>query len=153
MSKLVILVGVPGSGKSTFGKEYANEHNLIVVSSDELRQTLFGDATNQEHNKVLFNIIDRIVDELLRDGLSVLLDATNLSVWSRKRFIQKAERYLVHASALVIHTSLETAKRRNAARERVVPDSVIERMYKGLEMPTTEEGFDEVIIINNDEDK
>ena len=48
--------------------------------------------------------------------------------------------------------TLETAKRRNAARERVVPNSVIERMYKTLEMPTTEEGFDEIIVINNEED-
>lgn len=153
MCELVVLVGVPGAGKSTIGKKYAKEHNLAVVSSDELRKTIFGDVNNQEHNKLIFDIINRIVDELLRNEISVLVDATNTNKWSRKNYIKKSNFFDVKVSALVVHTSIETAKRRNAMRDRVVPDFVIDRMFKNFEMPTVEEGFEEVITIDNENDK
>ena len=65
MSTLYILIGLPGSGKSTWA---AMQKDCIVLSSDEYREKLFGDATDQAHNAEVFNALRKDVVKYLKAG-------------------------------------------------------------------------------------
>ena len=146
----IIMVGVPGSDKSHIARMIAESHDCEIVSSDECRKKWYGDEEDQTHNKELFLRIDALVSQLLDDGKNVILDATNISRKSRARFVAKKKKHKVDTIAVVVHTSPETAKERNATRSRTVPDFVIDRQINNFQMPTEEEGFDRVIVIDNE---
>lgn len=58
MNELIMLVGLPASGKSTWAKEYSETHpDYIVHSSDKLREEMYGDNYDDADNKYLKNCI------------------------------------------------------------------------------------------------
>ena len=146
---LYIMVGMPGSGKSHIANYLAKMLNCEIVSSDDKRAEWYGNAEDQSHNKELFARIDKLVSNLLAEGKSVILDATNISRKSRRRFLLKGKQHNIETVAIVVHTPIEIAKVRNFQRDRKVPESVIERQYQNFQMPTKEEGFDSVFVIDN----
>ncbi len=150
--ELIFMVGISGSGKSTIAKKFATLFNYEYVSSDDKRKEWYGDEEDQSHNFELFCRLEHLVANLLNDGKSVVLDATNISRKSRKRFVKLAQLPDVHLSAIVVHTPIEIAKARNASRERSVPDYVIERQFNALQIPNEAEGFRTVFHINNETD-
>ena len=89
----IVMVGVPGSGKSHIARMIAESHDCEIVSSDECRKKWYGDEEYQTHNKELFLRIDELVSRLLDDGKNVILDATNISRKSRARFVAKKKNY------------------------------------------------------------
>lgn len=64
---LYYLVGLPASGKSTWAKNMV-DNDTILLSSDNLREELYGDINNQEHNGELFQEINKRVKNLLKQG-------------------------------------------------------------------------------------
>src|SRR3990172_483334 len=82
---LVVLVGLPGVGKSTFARRLAALVPVAVVGSDEVRKILFSHPqyTDGEHARV-FNVAYAALAELLRQGVSVVFDATNLRESGRR---------------------------------------------------------------------
>lgn len=171
---LYVLVGIPGSGKSTAGARYGT-----VYSSDDIREKLFGDPglqyeeksvkkylrrikpeLSQEEldslsekdliaagNSMVFSRLNRDVKKALINGENVVYDATSLTPKTRKAILKKFAGLYDKAIAIFANTDLEEAKRRNAGRERMVPDEVIEKMHSQLRAPDLSEGFDEVIEI------
>ena len=82
---LVLMAGVPGSGKSTFARRLAGATGATVLESDALRQLLFGGPTHQAaESRALFSAIFVAASMLLRDGYSVIIDATNLKRSDRR---------------------------------------------------------------------
>ncbi len=75
--KVTFTVGLPGSGKSTFVKQLAKSENAIILSSDAIRQELFGDATKQK-SRVVFRTLYERLNDLVAKGYSVIVDATNI---------------------------------------------------------------------------
>lgn len=154
MATVRVLVGLPGSGKST----YANELRKIgwmVNSSDAIREELYGTADEQSHNDEIFNTMyRRTVNGIVAD-LDVVYDATNVSSKRRaallksfksNKAIPKDTRYEV----VVIATPYTECLKRNLARERHVPAKVILSMMKRFEMPAEWEGWDEIRVYGND---
>lgn len=143
--EFIMLVGLPGSGKSTFiEKEYSNYH---VHSSDAIREELSGDVNNQEINKQVFEVLHKRVKEDLINGISVVYDATNISWKRRKAFLQELTRIQCYKLCLLMATPFEVCVQRNQTRERVVPYAVLERMYKNFDIPWYNEGWDNIEII------
>lgn len=68
MSKVIVMSGLPGSGKSAKAKELAVTYNADIVSSDALRLELFGDENDQEHNEEIFTEMKKRVSEKLSRG-------------------------------------------------------------------------------------
>lgn len=90
--------------------------------------------------------------ELLRDRIALgaslsIVDATNLLRKHRRAFIRIAKYSGCRCEAIWFDTPLDECLRRNAVRDRNVPESAIREMARRMEPPTTEEGFDKVIRI------
>ena len=144
MVSLTILVGLPGSGKSTWANAAAN--NAIVISSDKLRGIIGVDESDQSVSPEVFRTMFAMTHYFLSEGKAVVIDATNVSKKSRAPFIAIARKYSAHVVACVANTPAEICKARNNARARVVPEFVIDRMAGAFEMPLVGE-VDEVRIL------
>lgn len=136
--RLVVLVGLPASGKSTWLKD----RGLAALSSDAVRELLSGDITDQSINRLVFATLRQLAAARVKAGAEVTyIDSTALTPWERRCWIRFAELHECTAEALFFDVPLAVCKRRNARRARVVPGHVLERMAARLVPPTTAEGF------------
>ena len=148
MNKLIILCGLPGSGKSTYAKKYL-ENDATILSSDKLRKELFNDETNQENNDLVFNTLYARAKDLLASGKNVVIDATNINVFERKRVLDNFKDLNIERICIFIDTNIKKCYEQDNTRHRTVGENVINHFYKILEKPTISEGFDKVQIIKN----
>ena len=116
--KLLMLAGLPGSGKSTFAREIVSRLPLLVLESDRLRKLLVGNPqyTAQEHSRV-FRAIHLLLDEFLRQGFPVILDATNIAERNRRPVYAIARRLGVPLSVVVVTAPAQAVRQRLADRE------------------------------------
>jgi len=134
METLYMLIGVPGSGKSTFSK---NMTGVCVTSSDTVRRELFGDLNNQDSasHRIVFDTMNNRTKENIED-ICVVYDATNLN---RKKRINFRNEVLkggdVHA--VVFIEPISVLLERNAGREgdEQVPEDKIRQMYGNFNIP------------------
>lgn len=148
MPKFIMLIGLPAAGKDVWACEHANE-NTVVCSSDDIRAELYGDAAIQENHNKVFGIMLSRSREALRGGKDVIYNATNIKHKHRAAILREVKKIDgVVCEAVVIVSPIEVLKERNAARERVVPEYVIDRMARSFQMPVEEEGFDSIQIVN-----
>lgn len=134
------MVGIPGSGKSTIAKRYGD--CTAVLSSDELRAVIGNGESDQSVSGQVFRTLETMAAYFLARGQNVVIDATNITKAARLPFILIGRKYKAFVQAWVVEVDVKTAKYRNARRERVVPEDVIDKMAARLEIPTKEEGFD-----------
>lgn len=150
MSKVFILVGISGSGKSTWAVDRVNKTQAVWVSTDNIREALFGDATIQAQGDRVFEMAREQLESALRNNIEeVIVDATNVDAKSRAQFIKLSKNYNAHVVAVCFDVPLKTAQLRNGSRTRVVPSFVIERQFNKLNFPIVSEGVDEIIWIQN----
>ena len=94
MQELIMLIGLPGSGKSTLASKIAKDcRNYIVVSTDSVRKEIYGDEAIQGDGNKVFERAYALIDYYLRDGYSVIFDATNVRRKSRKAFIERFKKW------------------------------------------------------------
>jgi len=146
MRELIIMVGVPGSGKSTYVKK--NLQDYKVLSSDEIRKELFGDESCQSNNILVFNTLYKRAREYLLLGYNIVIDATSINVKERKRVLDNFKDLQIKKIAIYIKTPIEICYKQDSERERKVGKDVIDYFNSNFEVPTKEEGFDEVIIFD-----
>lgn len=135
--RLLVLVGIPGSGKSTWAQQMQKDHGCRVISSDEIRLELFGDlqsAQTPRHHQEVFRLVHRRLLEALRNGEVAVCDATNLYPRARRPLYELAREAGVPAE-IVFFGDHDLAKERNALRKggERVPDEPMERMQKAVE--------------------
>ncbi len=135
---VVLMVGVPGSGKSSWLKS----RNIQAISSDEIRVLLTGDVTNQTVNRQVFFLLRMILRLRLRSGQAVTyIDATNLTRWERQQYIRIAQKFQADTEVLWFNVPSEVARERNRLRERIVPDEAMNYLVGKFEEPQLDEGF------------
>lgn len=130
---LVLLLGISGSGKSTFARRHfaADE----VLSSDAMRALVGRGEADQAASRAAFRALHEVAASRLERGLLTVVDATNLSPCARRPFRQLARRHGRRAVAIVLDIDPRLAARRNAARtERVVRDAVLDEQVRKLDM-------------------
>lgn len=148
--KLFMMVGLPGSGKSTYAHYIITEKGKpIIHSSDDLREELYGDSNNQDNNVDLFQELHKRIKEDLRNGKDVIYDATNISKKRRRAFLSELKNISCIRICVLIMTPFDKCVEFNSKRDRVVPVDVIERMIKNWNPPALNEGFDNIIVITN----
>jgi predicted kinase len=147
MPKCIVLVGLPGSGKSTYAKDYM-EHNSNVVhlSSDGIRAELYGDESTQGNPAEVFGLMQKRAIETLNNGQDVIYDATNVTRKDRAGIIGACPRF-AQIEAHIIWAPIEVCIERDAARDRTVGKAVIDKMLKRFQAPYFDEGIDDIKII------
>lgn len=145
-----MMIGLVGSGKSTISKELMEgRKDIVYLSSDELRLEFYGDENIQDNHTAIFNEMLIRTKEAFENGKHVIYDATNLSRKRRKGLLQQLPKS-VEKIALYVATEYKTTLDQNSKRERVVPEHVIERMYKNLQIPIYSEGWDKIVFEYDD---
>ena len=144
----IMLIGPAGCGKSTRAESFWSSDKYEIVSSDEIREELYGDAAIQRNPREVFEIMHWRTIEYLKEGTHVIYDATNLTYKNRKSILDKVSS-LAYCVAMIVATPLDTILEQNRSRERVVPEDVIMRQLCQFEMPTFSEGFNAIRVIHN----
>lgn len=148
MPNCYIMIGLPASGKDYYIKKYRKE-NEVVVSSDGIREELFGDVNDQKHNDEVFNEMFKRACAALKNGQNVYYNATNINRRRRINLIKEIKNNVkvdICFYAVVIATPYERCLINNDKRKRKVLKEVIKRMYYHFEPPTFEEGFSHCIL-------
>jgi predicted kinase len=141
VQRIVLAVGLPGSGKST----YLERLGVHALSSDVIREVLSDDSTDQTIHDRVFATIRYLLRHRLAIGRPVTyIDATNLSRKERKTWIAVAQESNCDIEALYFDTPLDLCLARNGLRTRCVPEDVIREMAAKLAPPQLEEGFSKV---------
>ena len=153
-SSLVLLVGVSGSGKSTFAARWFAPTQ--VLSSDTLRAMVADDPNDQSATDAAFELLHTAVSLRLARGRLTVVDATNVERWARGRLLALARRSARPACAIVFALPLEVPLGRNLARgDRRLPPAAIRRQQRWLEgsLGTLgEEGFAPVWVLGSAEE-
>jgi predicted kinase len=142
--RIVVLVGLPGSGKSTY-IERAGGNGL---SSDAIRKLLADDETDQTIHARVFQTVRYLLEQRLEIGRPLTyIDATNLTREERRPYIEIGRAHDCEIEAVFFNVPLEVCRERNARRNRVVPEQAMLQMAARLIPPETTEGFHRVDVI------
>ncbi len=152
MNKLYVLVGVPGSGKSTWINDQVWSNDCVVVSTDEFVEDYAkecGLTYSEVFDDYMPTAVKLMADKVVRAreaGKDIIWDQTSTSVATRAKKIRMLPDY--YKIAVVIRTppSSELMKRLASRKGKNIPWEVVSNMAQQLEAepPSEEEGFDEI---------
>ena len=153
MPKLYILIGLPASGKSTYAKWLSEYNNAVIISSDDIREKWYGSAEVQGDNNKIFSYMQKLTVENLLEKRDVIYDATNVTLNSRS-FLRHYTPLLdirknISLEGVIFATPFTECCERNLKRDRAVPVSVMDKMYRRFTPPLLNEGFDTFKIIKS----
>lgn len=132
-----MLIGIPGSGKSTYLKSIPKD-NVSIVCPDDIRRERTGDVSKQYDNKKVWIEARKRIKESISKGLYTILDATNVDTEKRRDMLSmiRSEFPGIDTYARIFDADPEVSKQRikkdleNEVDRSKVPDEVIDRMYK-----------------------
>lgn len=146
---VILMVGIPGAGKSYFARRFSEKYDMPCVSSDRLRSEMFSELqyTPAEQN-VIHSVADYMTDELLRSGRSFIVDGLLGNVRTQRLNLQRRARE--HGfGVLVAWVQVDEATARSRSLKRnlqkaddkynpPMPDTAFTGLLKQLTPPTTE---------------
>ena len=156
---IILLIGIPGSGKSFFAKSYAKEKNIRIVSTDWVRANYKGINEND-----VWPMVYKELGKSIEKNEDVIFDATSATPKVRTRLIDNIKEltgFIHHKDyeikAFFFPTGAVSAvkrveKRNNMPNELFIPLDVIPSYGRTIVPPTYEEGFRESIVISNAKD-
>lgn len=158
MQTTVLMVGLPGSGKSTIAEKMINgeieefsnfsKSNTMILSSDKFREIFLGDEKDQTNNKLVFGELRKSFISYLNQGYNIIVDATNINMKSRRSYIELTKKYNVRKVAYVVNTPFdECIKRAENRTLRPINKDIIFEMEKRFQCPQPFEGL-EVVFHN-----
>ena len=161
MVPLVVLIGIPGAGKSTIAQRWqSREPGRIVISTDTIRAQRFGNAGTQGPWPVIWRDVcdhwQRAITAIQAGHQrAVLFDATHANRRDRRRTLQTARQLgFTTIDGYWLNLPLNTCLDRNHRRSRQVPKTIIQRMHRQLQHhpPTLADGFDHLYTLGPDLD-
>jgi predicted kinase len=140
--RIVVLIGLPGSGKST----HLERLGVTGLSSDAIRKLLADDETDQSIHSQVFETLRYLLRQrmMLRREVTYI-DATNLTPVERHPYIAIGRAYGCEIEAVFFDVPLEVCLERNRRRPRAVPEEAVRLMSAKLRIPSADEGFSRII--------
>lgn len=114
----------------------------VYISSDDIREKVCGDASDQSCNGIVFGIFYARAREAVENGDDVILDATHLTKKTRRKCRSHFKGLDCKFIAVQMNTSVLDAIYRNKKRDRVVPADAMNRMIEAYQPVGDDEGFD-----------
>ena len=160
MKKLIMMMGIPGAGKSTWAKKFVAsqpEGEVIYISRDEIRNSFVKPGAENyfsKENSVYGTFVKKIKDGLA-ENKTVIADATHINEASRSKLLRALGISLKDCTVEIVYLHVHTQKALIQNENRIhtrgyVPRGVIRRMSNQITEPTFEEGFNIIRIINED---
>ena len=156
--RLILMVGVAGSGKSTNAKKFYTYmtdlgHTCAIISRDVIRFALLKDGEDyfSHEDDVWINFVNQAAESLRVNEITIL-DATHLTAAARKKIVDAVKKKYwdedISLEAVVMDECVDTCLKNNANRvgRAHVPEATIWRMCEQLTIPTKAEGFNKVIL-------
>lgn len=132
MLTIYVMCGTPGSGKTTLSKQLAEEKKLVRFSYDEM------------HCFDLRGLMKPVVGALL-GGKNAIVDNVNNRIKGREMLLNYVKDIPCKKILVFMNTPLDECKKRNANRQNRLPDYFIEGIHNALQIPTLDEGWDEIL--------
>lgn len=146
---LIVLGGLPASGKSTYAEMLFESGIFQIVCPDLIRKAFYGDESIQGDGKRVFETAFHDMKEYGCLGENVVFDATNINADRRKALVKEMRPYFDIIIFKWFHTPIDICLERNQKRERKVPKDVLWRMFDNFQTPTRYEGWDYIEEIKN----
>lgn len=139
---IILTVGIPASGKSTWAKKYALENkDCVRICRDDYRLMLDPSYDHRPAIEMLVNdLVDNAIKSALRKGFNVILDQTN----TRLKYFKKTYNFcktLANVEIKLFDITLEEALKRNRERDRVVDEDAIMNMFNAYRHLVSSEYF------------
>jgi tRNA uridine 5-carbamoylmethylation protein Kti12 len=159
MPNLTVLVGLPGSGKSTYLKSVLKEGDFVYSTDDYIESVAnsLGKTYNdvfQSQFKEANSFMNSALTEAISAGRDVFWDQTNMTSKKRISIIRKFPRlYKTHCVVFELPKTPENwnelEKRLNFRVGKTIPQTVINSMYDSYDIPSVSEGFDSIKFIDS----
>ena len=133
MSKVILLIGMSGCGKTTFTKKFLPK--LIKISLDQIKDR------KKEYS---------VIEQNLANNIDFVVDDTNITKKSRLAVISICKKYNAYISAIFFNFNVERCISQNSKRKNPISNGAIYKMNKDLETPVEDEGFNFIQTVNND---
>jgi len=146
-----IMVGVAGAGKSTVVEELGAKlveagNEVLIICPDDLREQFCnGDRSDQSKNGLVWKTAYAQVQVAMEENQEIIFDATMINPRKRKDLLKMALRNKYKVMGHVVRRDLDVIKEQNKNRKWVVPEHIIENMFKSFVVPSSEEGFHGVV--------
>lgn len=151
------LIGIPASGKSTFAQLLAQTDNYQIISTDTIRQQLYGDETIQGNWLDIEAEVITQIQQSLKSNIPVIYDATNVKRAWRMDLLAKIEgctEKSIDWLAWYLNLDVNISQEWNSQRIRQVPENIINNMAQNLKQfpPHIAEGFIDIKVIEKTKD-
>ncbi|AWB43738.1 phosphohydrolase [Paenibacillus sp. CAA11] len=149
MNKIMMLSGIPGSGKTHYAKQLAKEARAVIVSTDAIRGELFGSELKQKDTYAVYDHAFQQIAKAAQAGRNVVFDATNTERSRRLQFLKRFSAFPVECH--VLDAPYELAAERISQRKRKIPERILLKYARGFEFPVQGEGFEAIHIAHNNQ--
>ena len=146
------MVGLPGSGKSTWTME--DTPNLSVILSSDGYIEAWAREEGKTYDEVFQDKIkeasqkfEKDLTEFINSGSNIIIDRTNLTTTTRKRYLNKLPSDYEKVAVVMKTHALEAYMRMRKRKGKVVPEEKFIKMVESYEEPTLAEGFDRIIYV------
>ena len=129
----IVFIGIQASGKTTFFKQMLADKGYVHVSLDVLH------TRNKE---------DNLLTECLENGRSFVVDNTNPEISVREKYIKRAKEHGYQVIGVFFQSRVRDCMKRNEQRGLTVPQKAIACTSNSLQLPSLEEGFDELYFVS-----
>ena len=156
MSKLIVLSGIPGSGKSYFSKSLKNKKgtHVYIISSDAIREQIFDNPQDLDHEDLIWHIFYKLPEVYSYDKEAyVVLDATHMFVSRRIDNTIDLKPLFDEIDLIYFDIDKDIIIKQNKNRDWPVPDYAMESFFANFQKPTIEDEkfFDHVYVIKNND--